>query len=102
MESEFKPGDIAILLRSITYPDLVGLQCRILTPLADFFVNGMGWVRGHMVEIPDAGLRGYPARVPEFNGWLVHPTQLRKPRTSDQPAAWTDCPWQPDDLRAAP
>lgn len=98
MFDSFKIGEIAILRRTVSYPSLVGQQCRILSKVDTFFVNDFGWATGHLVEIPGAPRHGFPARVPEFNGWIVHPTQLRKLSSSHEAARWSDCCWQPDSL----
>lgn len=101
MDQPFKPGDLAVIRHSVNYPGLVGLQCKVLTPLDDFFVTGMGWVKALLVEIPEAASRGYPARAPGMGGWLVKPSQLRRPLSANDAGNWDQCCWRPDSLGAA-
>lgn len=94
-ERQFRKGDTAILGWSQAYPQLVGMECVLLSDLEEFYVDGIGFCRVYLVEIPCAPVRGLPARWDCYDGWIVHPAQLRALPAGRQPARWQDGVWQP-------
>lgn len=101
-QATFRKGETALIVHATAYPQLVGMECELLSDLEELYLDGEGFCHVYRIEIPAAPTRGLPARADAYDGWIIHPLQLAKLPRAGTGSCWSEGCWVPDLLRAQP
>ena len=79
----WKPGDIAVVISAIYYPQFIGSECEVTAVIgADRY---------------EVFIAGHPSYHPSKE-WSCWGYQISKLPPPNEKTSWEDCVWQPSEL----